>query len=295
MRAKAEKPIDRTCIACGKSFTIAPSRLRNNPTQGRWCSMTCRSANGGWHSCKGNYRTGVTDKQIATEYQSGMSVAELATKYDVSIQPIYDALQRLNIERRYDGVLRRSPEDRQKLIDASRQRFTENNPRKRNDLPSDAICEAYKNGQSSARIAAQYKCDPEAIIDRVRAAGIPIRPPGYVSRVTCADGHIADSQWEADVDNWLSSRSIVHAIHPIVPWHTSGQGRGHVQHSDFKVDDTYIEVWGIQSNARYDRRREYKTDQYLACGAKLIQIFPHHMIDQDFSPLEVLISYGVPA
>lgn len=279
--------IERTCQACGKIFTIAPSRLRSSPNQGSWCSMACRSGNGGWHSCKGNYRTGITDEQIVTEYQSGAGTAAIAEKYSVSIQPIYAALRRCNIELRgSEGMNTWSKESRQKSIERSRQQFTINNPRKRNDLPSDLICEAYKNGESSARIAARFKCDPEAVIDRVRAAGISIRPPGYVSRVLCADGHIADSQWEADVDNWLSAHGIAHTIHPKAPWYTPST-RGH---SDFLVGDAYIEVWGIIGNARYDRRREHKVAQYQACGSNLIQIFPYHILNQDFSPLEGLLS-----
>lgn len=286
MRAKAEKPIPRICHSCGVVFWIAPSRLRNNPTQGRWHSMACRNKKGGWTASKGHRKAAITDDQIVAEYQNGAGVVTMMGKYNISCQPIYKALRKSGIELRgSEGMNTWSPEKRQRKSEQSRQLWIENNPNKRDDLPFDAIGEAYRNGESSAHIAARYKCSPDIVIDHARLAGIPIRPSGYVPRVLCDDGHIADSQWEADIDNWLMTHNIEHTIHPRVPWYTPAT-KGH---GDFLAGDTYIEVWGMYGNARYDRRCEYKISQYQSCGAKLIQIFPHHLISQNFTPLEALL------
>lgn len=129
--------------------------------------------------------------------------------------------------------------------------------------------------------------DLATILSRVREAGVRVRPAGYTGRLKCPDGHIVDSRYEYEVDQWLCEHSIEHSTHPPVPWWNGGKNP---KRADFLVGDFYVEIWGLAGRESYDKRRQAKIASYKEHGTKLIQLFPHHIIDSDWSPLQVLLA-----
>jgi hypothetical protein len=278
--------ITRHCRNCGKAFEIPAYRLKREANPGQWCSMKCRTREGGWNPRPPN-PLGLPEQQIAQEYLDGDTLPILADRYSVSMTTISGLLRRNNVKTRPQrGEVFRDPDVRAKAIETSRRRWLEDNPRARKDIPSDEVCAAYARGESAAKIAARFGCDTSVVYDRVRKAGIPVRHAGYTSKIACADEHTADSDWERQIDDWLSAHHIPHEIHPLVPWHRKG---ARPLWSDFRVGDTYIEVWGITRNVKYEARRAAKLTQYRLHNVDLIEIYPHHILAGDFSSLERLL------
>lgn len=250
--------------------------------------MACRNGSAGWKPANPNpRRLTIPDQQLADEYRAGMNGPQLAAKYGYSVATIMTALHRsgIHVKRFNDNLI--DPVVRAKAQSTNTKRLRNNNPNARYDLPSEQICKAYQCGESAERIAAYYKCSIDAVLSRVRAAGIEVRRRGYATanRVVCSDGHIADSGWESQIDEWLTANAIVHEIHPRTPWYTpTARSFG-----DFRVGDIFIEVWGIVGSLRYEGKRAQKLTLYRQYGIELIQIFPHHILDRDFTPLGILL------
>jgi len=102
---------------------------------------------------------------------------------------------------------------------------------------------------------------------RLRKFNIPIRYSGFnFKRYKCQDGHIVKSVYEQRVDDWLFVHKLLHQYEPQLPWNNH-------QRADFKVNDYYIEVWGITSQ-RYKERKLAKRREYKKRNLKLIQIYP---------------------
>lgn len=212
-----------------------------------------------------------------------MNGKQLAAKYGYSVATIMTALHRsgVHIKRFNDNLTKPAVRAKARLKNIERLK------KRRLDLPSEKICEAYQGGESAERIAAYYKCSISAVLTRIREAGIEIRRQGYATanRVVCSDGHIADSGWESQVDEWFTANRIVHEIHPRTPWYTPTAR----SYGDFLVGEIFIEVWGITGSLRYEEKRLKKIALYREYGVTLIEIFPHHILDRDFSPLEILL------
>lgn len=101
---------------------------------------------------------------------------------------------------------------------------------------------------------------------RIRAFGIPIRPGGWKHKVFVAkDGHRVKSTYEKRVDDWLYEHGVLHEYEPLAPFN-------HKCHADFRVGDTYIEIWGVTDNEIYKERQAYKIEQYEILGINLISI-----------------------
>jgi len=227
-------------------------------------------------------------KEIIAAYESGTSGITLADQYHVSTATLYDRLRKADIELRVQtGDNMKTREARQASSERQSKRIGVLHPHYL-DLPTDAIAERYKSRESTEQIAQDYGVCVGTILRRVRAAGVPVRSPGFVDRRECPDGHIADSYYEYEVDKWLSEHLIEHDIHPPVPWWEGGKSP---QRADFRVQDIYIEVWGIKRNKHYNRRRQDKIAHYQDCGIELIEIFPHHVIDGDLLPLQALLAF----
>lgn len=224
-----------------------------------------------------------SSQEIAAKYESGQTLQEVADEYGVTLQAIWYHLDKIGVERRefdHSSILTR-PDVQEKAKQANRKRIGEKNSAYK-QLPDEEICSHYKDGKSTAEIAAIYSVADVTIARRLKQAGIKLRRQGYSRKRRCPDGHIVDSRWEYAVDRWLETHNIQHDVHPTVPWYESGSSP---QLADFKVGNIYIEVWGIEGNPRYDKRRIEKIKKYKSLGIHLIQIFPHHIIDDDYSPL----------
>lgn len=276
--------IERICENCGKTFWVQPYRLKVPGNPARFCSMTCRTDKGGWAPYKGMGKLSDNIQQIITSYQGGESIENIANHFDVTFQAIYYHLKKANIK--FRGTSR---EDILRAVEISRIR---NRNRKGSEihnfkeLPVNDIVAKYQNGVSMMAIAKEYGVSSTLIMHRLRDNGIKSRRRGFSRRRRCPDGHIVDSHWEYSVDQWLYEHIIEHEVHPIVPWWNNGKSP---QRSDFRVGNIFIEVWGIEGNTRYDKKRIEKIIKFKDLGIRLIQIFPHHILDGDYSPLETLL------
>lgn len=122
----------------------------------------------------------------------------------------------------------------------------------------------------------------------LKTAGVKLRESGYpnVSRYTAKDGHRVKSSLELQVDDWLYEHGIDHTYEPAI-----GTSK---YKADFLVGDTYIEIWGIMGNAKYQAKQQKKLEAYHHFGLKLLSVyrkdFPHlHVLDVlSSTPLELL-------
>jgi hypothetical protein len=154
------------------------------------------------------------------------------------------------------------------------------------DIPTEVIRREYEAGRSADYLGRQYGVSAVTICRKLKAAGVIVRRPGYTETLQCSDGHVVQSSYELVIDEWLTAHGLTHEVHPFCPWYTGGSA---APRADFRVGDTFIEVWGLIGNTAYEARRQEKIAKYHEVRARLIQIFPHHIHDEDYSPLERLL------
>lgn len=277
MVAKKEK-ITIVCDVCGKAFEVQPYRASENA---RFCGRTCYHL---WRKGKALSRTiPVEVDELIRQYNSGMTLAAIAEQYGVSLQAIAYHLKKAGVPtRKPTGANLRTPFAQARMRQAN---IGRRGPNYR-ELPLQEICDAYAAGDSATMIARRYGIDANIILRRLSRAGVQTRPKGYTKLIcTCADGHVVRSRWEQVVDDWLSAHGIPHEVQPPCPWSEWPS----MPLGDFRVGNTFIEVWGIEGNAKYDQQRLDKIAKYREHGIELIEIFPHHILDQDLTPLHVLL------
>jgi len=266
------------CEICSTEIKYYPS-TRPNP---RFCSYKCMGlANRGRTS---SLKLNLPVDKIVLAYTSGQTTTQIAQRYATSVPTIISRLKEAGIERRKQtGVNFRTPSS----IKKARENHTrgQKHPGYR-DLPIEQIAIEYQAGESTITLAKKYNVAAPTIGKKLKRYGVKLRPRGFGHPRKCLDGHIVSSRWEQAVDNWLFRHNLEHKIHPICPWQSIWPSR---PLADFLVQDFYIEVWGIEGNSRYDQRRLEKIKKYKECNAKLLEIFPHHILDKDYSPLKVLL------
>ncbi|MFW5879513.1 MAG: hypothetical protein ACOCUV_01680 [bacterium] len=81
------------------------------------------------------------------------------------------------------------------------------------------------------------------------------------------DGHKCNSLVEAKIDDFLSDNKISHEKEPPYPNST--------WRADFKVNDIYIEYFGLLGNVHYDKKTEAKIQFAEKNNIKLIAIYPN--------------------
>jgi hypothetical protein len=67
------------------------------------------------------------------------------------------------------------------------------------------------------------------------------------------------------VDNWLTDHGLDHEVEPRMPFTSNWR-------ADFRVGDTYIEVWGVIGWPSYEKKKEAKVAAFRAHRAKLIEL-----------------------
>ena len=264
------------CSWCNTPFDVQ----RHRAELARFCS----------HACYSEWRRGKVFQDIphgdhvVAAYLAGNSATAIADEIGMTAAGVLYRLKKAGIEIRPNGANLQLPE----AIEASKKaRQAIGHPPNFIELPIDVIVSRYKSGESAESIGVSLGVALSVILNRLRGAGVKIRRAGFSRRRKCPDGHIVDSQWEYAVDRWLSERNIPHEVHPVVPWYVSGKSP---ERADFLVGNTYIEIWGIIGNEKYNAKRLSKTANYAKCGTPLIEVFPHHILSGDFSPLASLIS-----
>lgn len=122
---------------------------------------------------------------------------------------------------------------------------------------------------STSDIATVYNCSSGTISKRLKENGIELRPNLFngAEFLTCKDGHVVRSRYELAFDNTLNEFGIQHEYEPRIPIDKRYA-------SDFLVGDIYIEIWGVQNNAKYNERKDKKIRMYQENGLKLFQVYP---------------------
>jgi len=99
------------------------------------------------------------------------------------------------------------------------------------------------------------------------AAGFKPNPVKFAMKYIANDGHKCDSLAEKIIDDWFFARNIQHEVK--IPY---GVRR---MTADFKVDDTYIEFFGLSGEVeRYDELVTLKEKLWKEKRLKTIAIYP---------------------
>lgn len=119
-----------------------------------------------------------------------------------------------------------------------------------------------------------------------------IDSPNKSNSKKSSDGHWVRSRGELLIDNYLFNNRIAHAYEQevylldgskMVPDFMAITPKGNV----------YIEFWGMEGKADYDKRREAKKQLYKENGLELVEIFPKHLDNLDRYLNAVFARYGV--
>jgi hypothetical protein len=276
----------KTCEVCGEEFRVMLSTLKTPGYVARFCGRAC---SGKWRKGKNFAKPSAAAvklpslDEIGAAYTSGQSMQQIANTYGVSIQAVVVRLDKIGIQRRPPtGASLRTPEAQANK--RTNQAKGKSHPLYK-DVPIENLIEGYKEGKSLSELQQLYGLSEAGIARRLKQNGVTMRRPGFSRYRKCSDGHIVQSQWEQAVDEWLTKHGLNHTIHPVCPW-SKWPNR---QLGDFLVGGTFIEVWGVIGNTKYNARRREKIEKYRNAGVPLIQVFPHHILDGDYSPLEVLL------
>lgn len=102
----------------------------------------------------------------------------------------------------------------------------------------------------------------------------------YESDLVCEDGHVVKSEPERAIDDWLFRNGIWHIYEKSYPIDDKPE---HDLHPDWCLPkyitdergnplDVYIEYWGIEGSAKYDKIKNYKMPFYEKDKITLINI-----------------------
>lgn len=122
---------------------------------------------------------------------------------------------------------------------------------------------------TSREIAQIIGRSKKVVIDYLKFYNIQVRPDGIKNRerIKCTDGHLVRSYYERAFDNLLSKNGIEHEYDVRLPFNKRFM-------ADFKVNDVYVEIWGLMNISEYKKRRERKLELYNVNGCKLLEVFP---------------------
>ncbi len=99
------------------------------------------------------------------------------------------------------------------------------------------------------------------------AAGFNPNPVMFSKKYLARDGHTCDSLSEKIIDDWLSRKNVLHERS--IPYHKNNTT------ADFKVNDTYIEFFGLEGQLKsYDRLVLEKKRLWKEKGLKVIVVYP---------------------
>ncbi len=112
----------------------------------------------------------------------------------------------------------------------------------------------------------------------------------FVARHRATDGHFVRSKAEMLIDNWLYMAGIVHAYERKLPIEED-------VYSDFYIPTgkVYIEYWGYENDAKYQKRRRKKVELYKKYGFNLIELTDKDVQNLDDILPRMLLKYGVRA
>lgn len=110
----------------------------------------------------------------------------------------------------------------------------------------------------------------------------------YPANYRCMDGHYVRSRAEVMIDNWLYTNGIAHAYERKLPIESD-------VYSDFyiKTGNVYIEFWGMESDAKYAKRKAKKQQEYAEHEFNLIELNDNDLNHLDDILPRKLLQYGI--
>lgn len=134
------------------------------------------------------------------------------------------------------------------------------------DLLSKLYVDEDMTSREIGRIIGRSK---KIVLDYLKFYGIAIKPDGIKNRerIKCTDGHLVRSHYERAFDNALHRNGLTHEYDPRLPFACRYM-------ADFKVQDVYVEIWGMMNIKQYCEKRERKIQIYHENGCKLLEVFP---------------------
>ena len=102
------------------------------------------------------------------------------------------------------------------------------------------------------------------------------------------DGHWVRSKAEMLVDNWLYMAGVVHAYERQLPIEEELYCDFYIPHG--KV---YIEYWGLESDPKYEARKQVKLELYKKYNFNLIQLSDEHIRNLDDFLSKLLLKFNV--
>lgn len=112
------------------------------------------------------------------------------------------------------------------------------------------------------------------ILRHIKKYNIKVRSSSFGNRklLICKDGHLVKSHYERAIDNAMTRLGIKHEYEPRLPWNKRYA-------ADFKVDDVYVEVWGMCGWKKYEETKKRKEKIYKENNAKVLSIYPEDFKD----------------
>lgn len=270
----------KTCVLCGAPFVVTESRAEQ-----QYCSKKCSNS---VNSIAATAAQKAADEVVALVpamvdlHNQGKAAHEIAAELDVTAPIVRYRLGLLGIRLPRGNRKPWNPAMQQNRADYFRTHKAHNYK----DLPIDEMRQLYEGGMSGVRVGSMFGVSESVVLDRMQAAGVTIHNAGWSYVRAAKDGHLVQSSLEEAIDNWLFDHGLEHDVHPRCPWVSKGLGQ---HHADFRVGETYIEVWGMIKNKKYQADRAKKIALYAAHNTSLIQIEPKHILNHDYSPLDPLL------
>jgi hypothetical protein len=102
------------------------------------------------------------------------------------------------------------------------------------------------------------------------------------------DGHWVRSKAEALIDNWLYMSEVVHAYERSLPVEEE-------LYCDFYIPEgkVYIEYWGLETEPKYQVRKQQKLEIYKKYGFNLIELNDDHVKNLDDHLPKLLLKFNV--
>ena len=95
----------------------------------------------------------------------------------------------------------------------------------------------------------------------------------YGYRTLAKDGHVCNSLAEKIIDDWFFIHKISHEKEPQYPKVVTDFVKKKIR-ADWKINDIYIEYFGLQTNSEYSKKTDLKIMACNLFNIKLIKLFP---------------------
>ena len=137
-------------------------------------------------------------------------------------------------------------------------------------------------GLNSRDIGDIYGIDGQGIVRRMRKYKIKIKNNSFGNSSLLMNGIKVKSSYEKTFGDLLCENNIKFDYEPQLSFN-------HHYHSDFLINNTYVEIWGVVGNKKYDERKNKKIQLYNSNGFKLISLYPKDFKDFDYNIIKNII------